>query len=570
MSVFEKINLRTVIITCTAAVLAIALLACFMFFDELPRFNYKVIIPNDGNILLVTLEIHNPVFSKTGAVSLLIGDKPIEVYACTNASGQPTGNPLLEEGVFYISTGRGSRTYLTYTAEVAVLGKHGNRGNIASNYAMFDGEQALLLPTDNYIYLPGTDQNTLLGEISFEFDLPYGWEQITPRDTIKNPHWADIYAITQDAFVFGEFNELPNMAPGLKAFALTGTDAYSQDVLDGFNNLYAFYAELFGSSPNLYTIALLPEPDADTPQVIGGAGSGSVAASFDSGLTRDWELLSHRMFHAFFDSAAPYSTFHMPSNLWFYEGFATYYENMSMDTLPDSLKTRLDINVNRQFATLFNQYLYMRIKDPMVFGFPPMREEDLALEAQVEFLHYTAAPLLVKHLEALAQEKGMPADSALRFCVENGLSLDERFVSFETAIDLLGEEDAGKYVESYLLSLEVPPLWGLQPYQPSDEDILAALNSIEEVIGSYFLMYDETYHIDRVTYEQLQTAVKNLSSRRASFVTAATASLLSAYCQPVYALLNDYYYRARQKGISYDDIDLRRKMFAEETDEIYE
>ena len=33
----------------------------------------------------------------------------------------------------------------------------------------------------------------------------------------------------------------------------------------------------------------------------------------------------------------------------------------------------------------------------------------------------------------------------------------------------------------------------------------------------------------------------------------------------LYALLNDYFYSAKQKGISYDDPDLRKKMFADTT-----
>ena len=561
-----KIIALTVILLLVALIL-VATLCCFVFINELPSFNYEVILPNGGNILLVSLEITNPLLSKTREVSLLIGDKQIDILACVNASGQPSGNPLLEDGVFYIRTGRGSKTYLTYSVEVSTSGKHGYRGQISSDYAMFDGEQALLLPADSYTYNPGKYKTVLMSEISFGFDMPDGWEQITPREPIKNPLWADIYAITQDAFVFGIFDELPVSSQGLKAYVLSGgAESASSDVLTGFDNLYAYYSELFGDTPENFTIVALPKPDDEIPQVIGGAGRSSVAASFDADSLRDWELMSHRLFHAFFDTAAPYPTFRMDTNTWFYEGLASYYENQSLDALPDSLKSRLNVDVNRQLALLFDRYLYMRIKEPTVYGFPPMREDSLTIEAQIEFLHYTVAPLLVKLLEDKAIEKGAQPNSALRYCVDNGASLDERFVSFEAAINLLGEDDAGTYIESYLLSIEVPPLWYLEPYQPSDEEVLAALNDIESILGSWFLVNDDTYYIDTVTYDQLQNAIENSASRLTSFVSTRTSVLLKNYCAPLYALLNDYYYRAKQKGLDFDDPELRRKMFY---DEIY-
>ena len=559
-----KISKRAIIAVAVVAVVAIALLACFLFIDKLPRFKYNVFVPDTDNALLVTLEIQNPLFSKTDVVSLLVGDKQIEIYACEDASNQPTGDPLLDEGVLYIATGRGSVTYLTYLAEVATPGKHGNRGGISNNYAVFDGEQALLLPVSCYTYKPGMDQIPLIGEIGFAFDLPDGWEQVTPRETVKNPLWADIYAVIQDAFVFGEFEKVPDTVPGLDTFALSGSDSVNQDTLNGFNSLYEYYAGLFGDAPNLYSIIALPKPGAGAPQIIGGAGMGSVAASFDPDSPRDWQLLSHRMFHAFFDSIAPAASFQMPTNLWFYEGLATYYEIMSMDALPESLKMRLDIDVNRHMALLFDKYLYMRIKDPMTFGFPPMMEEEITSNGEIEFLHYTIAPLLVKLLEDSARKKGVESDAALKFCVNNSRSFDERFVAFEAAIELLGEDDAGDYIESYLLRIGVPPLWDLKLFQPSDEVILAELNDIEQVLGSWFQKEKEDYHIDIVTYSQLQEMIENIDERRVLFLTVEASITLEDYCPALYALLNDYFYRAKLKDISYDDPDLRHKMFTVE------
>jgi len=564
MSILKKISMRTIIITAVVSALVVALLICLLVIDELPRYKYIVTVPDTGSTLQVILEITNPAFGKTKILSLLQGDKDMDVFMPYDSAGRPNKDTVFDAGVLYFKIDRGSKTYLTYDAAVAKSGKHGNRGGVSSNYTVFDGEQALLLPINCYTYKPGSDRNILMREISFVFDLPDGWEQLTPRAPVENPRWADIYAITQDAFVFGKFNKIPNTAAGLDAFTLSDANSVSEETIDGFNRLYAYYEALFGSAPSRYSIVALPKPGGGAPQIIGGAGRGSVAASFDPDLMRDWQLLSHRMFHAFFDSVAPYASFHMPGNLWFFEGLATYYENMAMEALPDTLKTRLDIDVNRQMTLLFNNYLYMRIKDPRAFGFPPMHEEELTLDAQVEFLHYTAAPLIVKLLEDRARQKSGQRDAALRYCVNNSDSFDERFVSFEAALELLGEKEGQKFSEDYVVSIETPPLWNLKKYQPSDERIRAGLNEIEQVLGSWFRQVNEKYPIDIVSRERLQEAVESLNDRRVLFLSVETSLLLEDYCLPLYALLNDYYYTAKQKGIEFTDIELRTKMFADE------
>jgi len=550
-----------------AAVVVLAAVAVSLFvLDEFPAYRYYVAVPNTGTSLSVVLEIDNPVFSKTGVVSLYEGDKQIRVTGCADAAGRPAGKPYTDSGMLFITVGRGSRTLVSYTAGIAALGKHGNRGDITGDYAVFDGDEALLLPYSAYDYKPGSDRKVLMGGIGFSFDLPPGWKQIIPRSDVKNPRWADIYGITQDAFVFGKFTKVSGTSPGLSAFALASGDVPSRETVDGFNSLYAYYANLFGSAPDLYNIVALPKPGPDTPQVIGGAGKGSVAASFDPDLLRDWQLLAHRMFHAFFDTAAPYAALHIAPNTWFNEGLATYYENMSMGALPDSLRRRVGADPNRQFALLFDCYLYMRTKDPLVYNYPPMREDELPSEGAREFMHYTTAPLLVKLLGDQALGNGAQPDAALKYCVANGAKFDERFVAFDTATALLGADAGQKFCETYLLNAGVPPLWNLKPYQPPDEDVLAALNGIEYVQGTWFKLDDPNYHTDTVTMDDLRAAEASLSNEPAAFVMPGMKSSLMDYSMPVYALLNDYYYHAKQKGISYDDPELRKKMFAGATD----
>ena len=148
-------------------------------------------------------------------------------------------------------------------------------------------------------------------------------------------------------------------------------------------------------------------------QSSGGAGIHSVCATFDETSRRDWELLSHRMFHAYFDSRIPTQTFHAAPNLWFMK-VCDYYENASMSALPEKQREQLGIRPEWQFQSLFNRYLTIRIKDPALFSFAPMDEALISeSEGRKEFLHYIQAPLVVKLVEDRASEL---SGGKMRFC----------------------------------------------------------------------------------------------------------------------------------------------------------
>jgi hypothetical protein len=262
------------------------------------------------------------------------------------------------------------------------------------------------------------------------------------------------------------------------------------------------------------------------------------------------------MFHAFYDTAAPYVNTHTPPNVWFNEGLSTYYENMAVGALPEDLKSRLDVDVDRQFALIFDQYLYMRIKDPYVYAFPAMDEAQIESGALTEFLHYTAAPLIVKLLIDESVKLGKGPDALLKYC----LTEDESpITAFWAAVEMLGDKSQD-FCETYMLGTSIPPLWYLKLYQPSSQEVLEALNYIEILLENWWKQEDDLYRVYIVSEEQLADSLSGLDKNQVTFLPPEMDDLVRDYCPEVYALLNDYYRQVLEKGISFDDKEVRSKL----------
>lgn len=538
---------------CGAASLGAAILCFALFFNVPPSYTFQVGPGTGGKqSVSVTLTVKASWFCRVKNVPLYVGSKDIRFVSCKDAKNHPQSTAT-DNGLLAVPVSRGGSTVLTYYANLADAGKHGLQGYAGANYTVFSGDEVLLLPQAYY----SMDEKSLrktMGAIELKFSFPVSWRKIIPRNVIKAPGWSSLYNLTQDAFAFGDFEDLigGKDKDGLHVYLLKNnkkTDA------EAFEKLYAYYTGLFHSEPHSYRIVLLPGSGTDTG-VIGGAGTDTVASTFDPASLRDWQLLAHRMFHAFFDSAAPSAALHTAPNLWFYEGLATYYENVSMGALPEPLRKKLNVNVNREFTLLFNRYLYMRIKDPFTYGFAPMEEDKLTSAGMTEFLHYTAAPLIVKELEDTSAARGNPPDALLKFCVKSASHTASG--SFATAaVNSLLAGSAPGFLSDYMQNPGIPPLWNLKSYEPSSVDILNGLNDMETTMGSWFQLENDKYPVDLATQSQLQKAVSAAKKSSVSFLPADVSIRLQDYSFYIYALLNDYYTRAQQKGLSFNDPNLR-------------
>ncbi|MCL2152999.1 MAG: hypothetical protein FWH57_08595 [Oscillospiraceae bacterium] len=553
-----------------SALVAGLLLVCFFTLDMLPAYTYMVSAPNIGagsvdasdarQIINVKMKIRVPVFSKKDSVYLFLGDKNIAVNSLTDAWGKTKEAFISEEGIITIPVSRGSTTNIDYDVSVSLPAKHGSRGAVTDIYTVFDGDQTFLLPAE-FNLLSEEGVRNAVGRLNFAFDFPNNWEKIIPFTHLSDPGWMDIYSITKNAFVAGEFYLDYSTQSGLKVYSLEHQAADQQTTsqltpedMAGFDSLYAYYLELFGSAPEGFNIVLLP-PDR---QIIGGSGTGVVAASFDPNSIKDWQLLSHRMFHAFYDTVAPYINVHVEPNMWLNEGLATYYEKLAMDALPEPLKLRLGADFRSQMALTFSQYLYMRLKEPFQYNFAPMDEERLTSSSMTEFLHYTAAPLIVMLFERESANNGNPPDSLLRYCLDSS-AFEGRVTALEAALDLLGDEGVG-FCDDYLLGMNIPPLWYLEAYQPSSEEVLEALNYIETMLASWRKTEIPEFEADVLSMEELRELLASSDESGIPVLSDETGSLVKSFSPELYAIIKRYYQRAQQMGFDLDDRELRLKM----------
>jgi hypothetical protein len=530
----------------------VVFVVCLFTLDSPMSYDYEVTLADSSTqTLRVSMTVSSPFFRKVDSAFIYLGDKNVKVLGCFDENDKLKETFLSDDGIIEAPVSRGGKTSIIYDVPVGMPAKHGDRGAVSEDYIIFDGDQAFLLPALFYVY-DDTGIRRSIDRISFTFYFPPDWEEIVPFTRIDNPGWNDVYALSKNAFVFGKFSNILSTDEGLNVYALADS---AKPETSGFGEMFDYYTDLFGSSPAEFSVVLLPSDDRED-KIIGGSGTAVTAASFDYGLLRDWQLLSHRLFHAFYDTAAPYVNVHVPPNLWFNEGLATYYENMAMEALPEPLKSKLGVDVERQFALIFDQYLYMRIKDPFAYTFAAMDEDKMESGALTEFLHYTAAPLIVKSLIDESVKLGNAPDDLLKYCLTEDSS---PITPLWAALELL-KDDSQKFCESYMLGTGIPPLWYLKDDQPPSQEVLEALNYIEIILESWWKLENSSYQAHVVTGEQLDTAMKDVEETQVLFLPQEAAGLIRNYCPEVYALLNDYYRQAEEKGIEFDDKDLRSKL----------
>ncbi len=519
------------------------------------------------NVLEISVEAVNPILSTGRTITLYTGDKMLTLKSCVDQKGF---NLPVQEGTdsvnFYL--GRGKTANLSYEVQIGTLGKHGRRGIVSDDYCVFDGGEAFLLPMEFY-QADYPENKAVVGKLSISLTGRSGWSEVAPYSDIKNVTWADAYDLNNNSFCMGRFH--CNTIDSLKIYTLNESGSELPDsTKSGISALYNYYANLFSLPQKSYCVVLLPTSEEADLSVIGGAGTGSVCATFNADSKRDWELLSHRMFHAFFDGIFRTQYFHAAPRLWFYEGIATYYENYSMGVLPEMLRSSLHIQPEQQFTSLFNKYLYVKIKDPALFSLTPMDEEKIRksenYEAKIEFLHYTQAPLVVKLIEDFSKRQSKGSDSVLKYLLKNKNNPDQ-FDYPRLLSGILGT-DMNEVYKDYFLSDQILPLWYLQDSTYSQQQTLSDLNDIEYQLASWLGKQTGSYPAEELDMKIVQKIRNNTKFESAHFSDKEVEQSVQKYSSTIYYLLKEYALRADICNVPLTDPALREKLLLDETNKV--
>ncbi|HZG76993.1 MAG TPA: hypothetical protein VEZ72_14165 [Paenibacillus sp.] len=498
--------------------------------------------------------------------------------ACTDDRGKKL-ECSFGNGVVDIRSDEADIVRFDYSVKLGEIAKHGHQGIYNDYLLAFSGEQALMLPLAAY----AADEREVrrsIGRMIVEVDGREPWSTaLVPfaedtdagtRTALDRPTTNDLLHLRKSAFVFGAFDRIATTKGrgSFDVYYLSDSDKYSQlrpseGTLEGLNRMYDFYAALFGFDVPRMSVVLLPRGDREGAYTFAGADSLILASTFIDTYKRDWELMSHRMFHAFFDTKVTASRYRAAPNQWLYEGLATYYENVSMNALPAPLKAALGVDVAESFNTLYRQYVYMTLKDGTLLNFPPMEEGNIQhSHALSEFLHYTKAPLLVRAIEDRSFERTGERNPMLRAILEypTGDKLKLDAVVHHALL-----EETNDFASRYLFGRELLPLWQhVYGVKENAGQVYLELNLIEHVLGSWFRLEKEGFPVEELDPDNAAAVAALAEKADAHFAPPELERLVRAMSPTVFHLLRQYALRAQVVGVDPSDPELRFKLLGDE------
>jgi len=479
---------RGILAAAIAAALSLGLAACLPLHEPAKMALDFSIKPFPArNALAITLNIDHP--PQAAGLRLYKQASAVSEIRCSDGRGNDI--QWADRGGYLEIFMRAAKSpiRIAYTAALGKPGRHGHAGAVYPDLVVFDGEHALLLPE---AALSGSDSAIAarIARITVRCAVPADWTAIVPfpstgrgkaASIVASPTFFAMYALAKSCYAYGKFVEMPvagskatiAVDPAVRA-ACSGK--FGRDVAD----LYAYYAKLFACEPAAFSLVLLRGDPADGMQIMGGVGAWGVASTLDPDRMRDWQLLSHRLFHAFFDSRMPLSLFHKKPQLWLYEGLATWYENVALQALPADVRATLGIDARESFAALCRRYLFMRLVDSAHYALAPMNEPAIASEAAIEFLHYTQAPLVVKLLEEQGCARFGGSDRILRFIMSNSPSL----TSLEPLFSYAVTQNRDDFGNQYLFGTAPLPLRTLGTMREDRGKVVGQINEFQSFMAS--------------------------------------------------------------------------------------
>ncbi|MDF2881746.1 MAG: hypothetical protein K0R54_2303 [Clostridiaceae bacterium] len=478
-----------------------------------------------------------------------------------------------ENGIIVMDQLNEGANYLNFSYNVTIggAGKHGENGQVYQDLLTFAGESVLALPLRALNY--DSPKEDVIKKITVQCLLPNTWEAIIPYPRqgdkavteIDNPAWMNLYELRQGTFTFGKFEKDVHTDSNGKGYTVyldsQAKKYYDSNAEKGIESIYNYYSKLFNYNLNNYSLVILRKDDESKNYIIGGLCTQNLASSFDPGNKRDWQLLSHRIFHSFFESKIPSERYLKAPLLEFYEGLATYYENMALGSLPDNIKTSLDISPQKEMSYLFERYAYMRLKDSKNLSLTPLNEVQLQQSpGRIEFLHYTQMPLTVDYMEKLINENTGKKDNILNYIIEN--SKDDSVTVEKIATSLLGK-DSNNFTTKYLNGHDILPLWGyINNKNESDKNVINRLNEYEFELYTWFSLEDQLYQYDFANEADLVKLSKEAEKEGAEFADQTTENTVKDASPTIYNLLKEYALRAKVCSLDFNDSSIREKLLS--------
>lgn len=369
---------------------------------------------------------------------------------------------IMSQGNYLVIQPFESHLSVSYEIEIGALGKHGRQGCLSSDGVIFYGEQVFLLPLE---VITSQDEalHNILSQIKLDFTV-LGQHDVTELTHVT---WWTIYDLMKSSYCFKDMISL-----SYKGILLRFDQNFKESSLV-FKKVIQFceyYEGVFGGTLPHLTLNFLTPIEGEEP-IFGGASRQSISATFEVENKRDWQLLSHRLFHVFMDHYLPFSTLHLPPHVWLTEGLATYYELAAMEQV-------FNQPLKAELAKLYEQYQYARIIDETRFRIVPLDESRIKSKGQLEFLHYIQAPLLIFYWQ-----EGRGEHALIHYL------LKQPAFDLRKMVESLLSTQSDVFASHYLFSsMPLPLRHGLNSYQSEPSELIKSLTLFEENMASWFAL----------------------------------------------------------------------------------
>ena len=296
--------------------------------------------------------------------------------------------------LFQLDPFEGDTVRGTYEAQPGGMGRHGQQGIVAEDFATFDGR----------LYLMPKERSNLRA-VRVRFVTPKGWVAATPFRADGGWYYTDTLGgknsellLEKNCVGVGRFDveskQLGEMEVRVASYA--GWEAeHKQRLADSSFRLLDYYHDALGfdlKSPFL----VVWTPSFDGKDVHGGADVSGTCLQQPVYRLRPYQLLAHRTAHSMDKYHPSGMEVSDPKDRWFREGWDSYMEVVA--TKGTSLAED-----HSHFNVMYGAYK-STLRDHPEHDVPLAQEPDQRGEV-TEYLHYTKGPLAVRMLAELVESR---------------------------------------------------------------------------------------------------------------------------------------------------------------------
>ncbi|HEX2926582.1 MAG TPA: hypothetical protein VHP38_10055 [Ruminiclostridium sp.] len=464
---------------------------------------------------------------------------------------------------------------LSYKVKIGDFDGNVNQGAYYDDLIAFSGDNTLYFPYFNYEDGSYADIKRQISEITIKADVKEGMKAVIPYQAkynvkqtdpvkIENPDWRVVYNLGKSCYAFANFDELS--IKGEKTNAHILIDPYLKSKLSSqteslISKLYDYYTGLFGKGLENCPIIILRSDPSSAHMVLGGIGGKSLGMSINPMDGNEVKTFSHSLYSAFFDNKINIINLHYQPNLWLMKGMATYYENMSLDYLPDNMKNKFIFGSDQGFRELYTRYIYFRLKEPVMFKISPADEKN-ALQGQLQFFFYTEAPLVVKNIEDMSDQMSGGKNNIMSYLLKH--REDDKIDVGELMLSAVGQNEA--LFRNYLSGDTIIPYSGIISGKEDPAKIIKQLNDYEKLLCSWIQQDIPIYPYDNISLLNPDKLASAAIAKNVKFASDDTEKMVGAFSPTILLLLEQYKLRADICGLSdINDSTLKYKLLGNET-----